>query len=145
MDEPGAVAPSDAPSSECVFVSRDGLNDRRVFKIGERVCIRGAGGGPGGTFRDGRFEVVKGTITDMERNMIEINFETGFPSQVNSTGQLKFDLSVGGPYPVDRKHVGKLISEDPGAPGGRRRSSSKRVRKVTRRHRKRKSTRKLGF
>ena len=126
MNEPGPPPEAD----RCVFVRR-GDADNRVFAVGERVCVKNHEG-----------ERTMGKIVeDTPHDFVRLTLDTDFPSRL-ARGQDRAGLSLMQP----KVHVGKMMEadvEDPGDPEGGRRSSSKRVRKVTRRRRHRKRSRKL--
>ena len=121
MDEPGVPAPSVVPPA-CEFIAKRS-QDKRKFTVGERVCIRDW---------FGKKEVVMGTISDFNprSSMAEVAYDETFPHRA-ARG---INLTVGGPYLVSRDDIGKIAApeENPGPAGRRRRS---------RRHRKRRSTR----
>ena len=126
MTEPGPPPEAD----RCVFVRR-GDADNRVFAVGERVCVKNHEG-----------ERTMGKIVeDTPHDFVRLTLDTDFPSRL-ARGQDRAGLSLMQP----KVHVGKMMEadvEDPRDPEGGRRSSSKRVRKVTRRRRHRKRSRKL--
>ena len=92
-------------------------------------------------------ERTMGKIVEDTPHFIRVTLDTEFPSRL-AKGQDRSGIRLMQP----RHFVGKMANadvENPGAQdedpsgGRRRRSSSKRVRKVTRRHRHRKGSRKL--
>jgi hypothetical protein len=127
MNEPGPPPEAD----QCVFVRR-GDQDNRVFAVGERVCV---------TNYEGERTMGK-IVEDTPHDFVRLTLDTDFPSRL-ARGQDRAGLRL----MQSKVYVGKMLGaevENPGdLEGGRRRSSSKRVRKVTRRRRHRKSSRKL--
>ena len=131
MDEPGAPPAAD----QCVFPNRDDPDDR-VFAVGERVCVKNHEG-----------ERTMGKIVEhTPYHYVKLTLDTEFPSRL-AKGQDRKGI----PLQQPKIHVGKMVSADTENPGGhdedpaggRRRRSLRRSRKLTRRHRKRKSSRKL--
>ena len=131
MDEPGAPPAAD----QCVFPNRDDPDDR-VFAVGERVCVKNHEG-----------ERTMGKIVEhTPYHYVKLTLDTEFPSRL-AKGQDRKGI----PLQQPKIHVGKMVSADTDNPGGhdedpaggRRRRSLRRSRMLTRRHRKRKSSRKL--
>ena len=131
MNEPGGPPAADP----CVFVRR-GDEDNRVFIPGERVCVKNHEG-----------ERTMGEIVeDTPHDFVKLKLETDFPSRL-----AKRRDRAGLVLMQSKVHVGKMLGAEVENPeltdsqkaGRRRRSSSKRVRKVTRRRRHRKGSRKL--
>ena len=123
MDEPGAPPAVD----QCTFINRDDPDDR-VFTVGERVCVKNHEG-----------ERTMGKIVEhTPHHYVVVKLDTEFPSRL-ARGQDRSGI----PLQQPKIHVGKMVGADTDDPAGGRRLATKRVRKVTRRHRKRKGSRKL--
>jgi hypothetical protein len=124
-DEPGAPPMSD----QCVFLKR-GDEDTRVFVPGERVCVKNHEG-----------ERTMGKIVEhTPHDYVKLTLDTDFPSRLakgrDRSGAVLLQPKI---------HVGKLLATESENPTAGRRSATKRIRKITRRHRNRKSSRKLRF
>jgi hypothetical protein len=133
-EEPSAPLP--VPTIPHTFINPRQIGDTRTFEIGERVFVRNP-------MRP--FDIVMAkTVGPVSGGVVDVLFigTSDFPSKLAKGIDRKVDVD---PLAFDTHSIGKADVPDDPSGGRRRRSASKRVRNITRRHRKRKGSRKLGL
>jgi hypothetical protein len=127
-DEPGTPPPY--VSQTCEFIDKDD-DDDRVFKKGERVCVRGGKGGK---------EEVMATVVNATPYIVNVFLDTDFPSKLAKGIDRTKDKDKDYPLGFMRFTVGKMLApENPGPenddPAGGRRRRRKGTRRRQRRRR----------
>jgi hypothetical protein len=126
-EEPGAPPPH--VSLPCEFIDKDD-DDDRVFKKGERVCVRGGKGGK---------EEVMATVVNATPYIVNVFLDTDFPSKLAKGIDRTKDKDKDYPLGFLRFTVGKS-TENPGPENDDPAGGRRRRRKGTRRRQRRRRT-----